>query len=227
MGECVRLISEYHETTKNPTQKGWEEFYSVIQGFEGLTYVTKELCALLPDLEVKSIKQYIFHRVIGQTWNGYANEMLIIKELNAEFPSCEILKTSFEVDHEYCIDAEMFHNTDLLLGIQIKPISYRKMNTEYQRQAKENHRQKNIQYQNLYAPYVYVYYDNHKIVDKKELLNQISTIIYFNIWTMPLPTPKGENQQEFMARCMEELKSEFPDREQRLAVCYTQWREGK
>jgi len=181
VGECVRLISEYHETTKNPTQKGWEEFYSVIQGFEGLTYVTKELCALLPDLEVKSIKKYIFHRVIGQTWNGYANEMLIIKELNAEFPSCEILKTSFEVDHEYCIDAEMFHNTDLLLGIQIKPISYRKMNTEYQRQAKENHRQKNIQYQNLYAPYVYVYYDNHKIVDKKELLNQISTIIYFNI----------------------------------------------
>jgi hypothetical protein len=44
---------------------------------------------------------------------------------------------------------------------------------------------------------------------------------------MPLPTPKGENQQEFMARCMGELKSEFPDREQRLAVCYTQWREGK
>ena len=41
---------------------------------------------------------------------------------------------------------------------------------------------------------------------------------------MPLPTPKGESQQEFMARCMEELKSEFPDREQRVAVCYTQWR---
>ena len=44
---------------------------------------------------------------------------------------------------------------------------------------------------------------------------------------MPLPTPSGESQQEFISRCMSELQGEFPDQEQRLAVCYTQWREGK
>ena len=107
--------------------------------------------------------------------------MLIIEQLKQEFPSCDILKSSFEVDHEYCIDAEMFHATDLLLGIQIKPLSYKKMNTAYQLQAKENHRKKNLAYQNLYAPFVYVYYENNKIVDKEELINQISTIIHFNI----------------------------------------------
>lgn len=41
---------------------------------------------------------------------------------------------------------------------------------------------------------------------------------------MPLPTPSGETQKEFITRCMEELQVEYPDKEQRLAVCYTQWR---
>jgi hypothetical protein len=45
---------------------------------------------------------------------------------------------------------------------------------------------------------------------------------------MPIPTPKAkETQQEFISRCMSDLKSEFPDKEQRLAVCYTQWKEKK
>jgi hypothetical protein len=181
VGECVRLISEYHEADPRPSQRGWENFYGNIQGFEGLTLITKELMALLPHLDIHTIKQYVFHRVIGQTWNGYANEMIIIEQLKQEFPSCDILKSSFRVDHEYCIDAEMFYNSDLLLGIQIKPLSYKKMNTPYQLQAKANHRAKNLAYQNLYAPFVYVYYDNNKIVDKEDLLNQISTIIHFNI----------------------------------------------
>lgn len=45
---------------------------------------------------------------------------------------------------------------------------------------------------------------------------------------MPLPKPTGkETQQEFISRCMSELKGEFPYKYQRLAVCYTQWREKK
>ena len=43
---------------------------------------------------------------------------------------------------------------------------------------------------------------------------------------MPIPEPKGsENQQEFISRCMSDLSEEFPDQEQRLAVCYAKWRE--
>jgi len=45
---------------------------------------------------------------------------------------------------------------------------------------------------------------------------------------MPIPKPQAqEDQQEFIGRCMSELAGEFPDQEQRLAVCYTSWREGK
>ena len=37
---------------------------------------------------------------------------------------------------------------------------------------------------------------------------------------MPLPKPnEGETNQQFVDRCMDELNEEFPDREQRFAVC--------
>lgn len=45
---------------------------------------------------------------------------------------------------------------------------------------------------------------------------------------MPIPNPKqDEKQSEFINRCMSDntMKSEFPDKDQRLAVCYNQWRE--
>ena len=45
---------------------------------------------------------------------------------------------------------------------------------------------------------------------------------------MPLPKPRAEeNQQEFISRCMgdETMKSEYPRNDQRLAVCYVQWRD--
>jgi hypothetical protein len=42
---------------------------------------------------------------------------------------------------------------------------------------------------------------------------------------MPIPkaTP-GESQQDFMARCMSDLKVEFPQTDQRIAICYDAWR---
>ena len=44
---------------------------------------------------------------------------------------------------------------------------------------------------------------------------------------MPLPKPKaGEKQIEFINRCMtnSSVRSEFPDENQRLAVCYNIYR---
>jgi len=44
---------------------------------------------------------------------------------------------------------------------------------------------------------------------------------------MPLPEPSGgESQSEFMGRCMSALASEFPDKQQRIAVCMKQMRTG-
>lgn len=47
---------------------------------------------------------------------------------------------------------------------------------------------------------------------------------------MPLPKPhSGESQDDFISRCMsdETAMDDFPDQEQRLAVCFRQWREER
>ncbi len=47
---------------------------------------------------------------------------------------------------------------------------------------------------------------------------------------MPLPTPtEGETQDEFVSRCMgdETANADFPEQEQRAAVCYRQWSEAE
>lgn len=45
---------------------------------------------------------------------------------------------------------------------------------------------------------------------------------------MPLPTPKpSESKKEFVRRCMMDntMITEFPETDQRFAVCNTQWEE--
>jgi len=47
---------------------------------------------------------------------------------------------------------------------------------------------------------------------------------------MPLPKPKNkENRSEFVSRCIQDLndKGEMKDNSQRIAVCYTQWKDAK
>ena len=47
---------------------------------------------------------------------------------------------------------------------------------------------------------------------------------------MPLPKPTaGESHDNFMSRCMgdETMQSEYPDNDQRYAVCQTQWESKK
>jgi hypothetical protein len=45
---------------------------------------------------------------------------------------------------------------------------------------------------------------------------------------MPIPSPrKGEQEAAFIARCMGDglMKTDYKDNKQRLAVCYSSWRE--
>ncbi|HEX7090634.1 MAG TPA: HK97 family phage prohead protease [Longimicrobiales bacterium] len=46
---------------------------------------------------------------------------------------------------------------------------------------------------------------------------------------MPLPRPeRGESRRQFIGRCMSlpHMRNEFPDRRQRAAVCFSQWRDA-
>ena len=45
---------------------------------------------------------------------------------------------------------------------------------------------------------------------------------------MPIPkVQSGEKQSAYIQRCLEAIASEYPDKDQAIAVCYTQYREGK
>ena len=99
----------------------------------------------------------------------------------SKYTGKKIIKTDFEKDHKYCIDAEIVKDGYIMLGIQIKPISYKMMSTVYQNKAKANHKEKNENYARMYAPYLYVYYDGDDIVDKEETINKINTIMHLNI----------------------------------------------
>lgn len=179
VGECVRLVSDYYETTDNPNQKGWEQYYKDVQGWDGLYIAYYALEERLPDLDEATIKRYIYHRVLGQTWNGFAKELMVIHELNVAFPEATFKRTSFQVDHDYCIDAEMYYEETLILGLQIKPESYRLMNTPYQMKAKEGHRAKNERYKEEFAPYIYVYYNENGIAERPQLINQINLYLHY------------------------------------------------
>jgi hypothetical protein len=56
--------------------------------------------------------------------------------------------------------------------------------------------------------------------------NYLIKSIYF--YTMPIPkVQSGEKQTEYIQRCLEAIGSEYQDKDQAVAVCYTQYREGK
>ena len=45
---------------------------------------------------------------------------------------------------------------------------------------------------------------------------------------MPIPTPSGrESESAYISKCMDAIGDEYKDKDQALAVCYTQWRESK
>lgn len=47
---------------------------------------------------------------------------------------------------------------------------------------------------------------------------------------MPIPTPKeDEEKKDFISRCMANkiMNSDYPENEQRAAVCHSQWKKSK
>lgn len=47
---------------------------------------------------------------------------------------------------------------------------------------------------------------------------------------MPMPKPRPrENEQDFITRCMgnDTMVTDFPENNQRAAVCYQQWRDSR
>ena len=80
VGNCMELITDFYKTTSDYTHNAWEDYYKEIVGFTQLELVYEKIKELSEQKDIY-LKRYVWHRVIGQTWNGFRNEIGIIEEL--------------------------------------------------------------------------------------------------------------------------------------------------
>ena len=184
VGQCSKLFDAFMSSKYKVSKKNWQKFYFEKQDKKPLAEASKFI-ADKHKIDIVDAKKYVLFRVVGQTWNGMVREMNIVKELEQEFNNILFLKSDYEKDEQYFTDWEAFDNrSKLLFGIQIKPISYQKMNTPYQLKAKENHNRQKLEYMQKYdTQHIMVYYDGDKIHDKERLLDEIDTMLFMQLLT--------------------------------------------
>ena len=91
VGKCMKLISDFHKYNESKTHKDWEYSYKCTVGFKQLSYVSQRIHLKNRWIPLEEVKQYVFYRVIGQTWNGYQQEQSIIDERKEEFRNIDIV----------------------------------------------------------------------------------------------------------------------------------------
>ena len=182
VGKCMKLIDDYYKIDKNFTKEGWVEYYLSQKPKEKLLEISEAISEKTSQ-DLNIIKQYVFFRVIGQTYNGFLEELNVIKELQNEFKDLDFIKGTYELDEKYFTDFECYFFGDLLFGIQVKPITYKLMNKDYQLKAKENHQKQRAQYQFMFnVPHRIIYYNENKIHEPEQVfewinLNLMKTIL--------------------------------------------------
>jgi len=177
VGKCAKIFDDYYKSTIELKPAEWYRFYELVMGITILKEVTNKLIELT-NLSEDVCYDYTKFRVLGQTWNGMLNEINLIEELKQEFPNIDFKKADYDLDENYFTDWEAYSNDTLFLGLQIKPITYKYMNTPYQNQAKLNHERQRTNYKEKFkVPHFLIYYENGKLYEKQKVLNQINILL--------------------------------------------------
>lgn len=181
VGKCVSLFDEYVRSCDEISRAGWHLYYFKNVNLQNLTEAA-EYAAQKYSLSMIDAKEYVYYRVVGQTWNGMMEEYNVIRKLENLYKNFEWRKSPYHIDEQYFTDWEAYHNNKLMIGIQIKPVSYKKMNSAYQTIAKSNHQEQRKKYKEEFGvPHFIVYYDNHEIVELQNLVNTIDTYLAYSI----------------------------------------------
>lgn len=177
VGKCAKIFDDYYRSTSDLTASGWFLFYKSVMGVDVLRRVSEKIMEI-EKLDLETCFNYTKFRVLGQTWNGILNEIDLIDVLRKEFPNIEFRKADYDLDENYFTDWEVYSNGKLILGLQIKPITYMYMNTPYQNQAKLNHEQQMIKYKEKFrVPHFLIYYENNSIYEKEKVLEKINILL--------------------------------------------------
>lgn len=177
VGKCAKIFDDYYKSTIELKPAEWYRFYESVMGITILKEVTNKLTEIT-NLSEDICFDYVKFRVLGQTWNGMLNEINLIEELKQEFPNIDFKKADYDLDENYFTDWEAYSNDTLFLGLQIKPITYKYMNTPYQNQAKLNHERQRTNYKEKFkVPHFLIYYENGELFEKQKVLNQINILL--------------------------------------------------
>lgn len=182
VGKCSEIFDNFfRDDTFDFSKSEWIRYYFSVVSKDVLNDISDYIfdnynCQLI------EAKQYVFHRVLGQTWNGMVNEMNVIRDISNDFPNIKFIKTKHEIDENYFTDWEAYSNDKLLFGIQIKPISYKKMSGAFQLKSKEHHnKQRDLYKREFNVPHIIIYYENNTLYDRDYVFNQINTILAMKI----------------------------------------------
>ena len=177
VGKCSKIFDDYYKSVKVLEPSEWYLFYKSVMGVSILKDVTYKLLEIT-SLDELTCYEYTKFRVLGQTWNGMLTEISLINELQEKFPNVEFKKADYDLDENYFTDWEAYSKGKLFLGLQVKPITYKFMNTPYQNQAKLNHDVQRTKYKNEFkVPHFLIYYDNGKLHEKENVVNQINILL--------------------------------------------------
>ena len=115
-----------------------------------------------------------FFRVICETWNGikgreFNTKNKILKYYEDKNIEVELVKTNSRFDDKYAVDYEVYYDGVILCGIQIKPISYLKMNTNYNKFKEANIRKNEVYLEKYQRNVYYIYSEIDGSFDIKEL----------------------------------------------------------
>lgn len=124
---------------------------------------------------------FVYIRIIDETWIGRNREINTISLLSKTFPVCDFIETSLSDDVKLAIDYEVKVNNKLICGVQIKSdVNYRKIQagneraietiqTNYSRNKKYILRNK--------VDVLYVYSTENGTVVNKEVISEIECLI--------------------------------------------------
>ena len=130
------------------------------------------------NFSIDEVFECVRFRVICETWNGIIiREHNTVKVLKQIFPDLNFEKKNCDFDYSYAVDYEIYQDSDLICGIQIKPKSYNG-NASYLKKAKKSNENKNLVYSNEFGRDVYYIISSHKgEIINKEIIENIRVLL--------------------------------------------------
>ena len=132
------------------------------------------------NLSVETAYNYVYCRVIDETWVGYEKELRVLERIQSLcrlYPNLTASGVNSYTDTNYAVDFEVRKNRKVVLGIQLKSTKYRDSHLAAVNDVKRINHIKNTKYTNDFgAQVLYLYYENDKIDNWIELMNTLDAI---------------------------------------------------